>query len=431
MAGVSWGRELAMVPLARERLEQLWDANAMAPGLTAEYCAARPGLADAVSVLDDGVPVQRVWSFARSGPFVRPDRHVRAYYLDLASAGLPSGGVLAFKGTEVAAENLELLVRRLESHWNVYSSSLGGYSRNRYIPDFALLNSLERFPVAEGKAPIAVVVSEALEEAQAALALQTAHRARYGTFAHAPYPIGVFRWPDTLIERYRTILARHLSEKAMRIVSAQVAEGFGVYVYHYPVVPHRVSHMDVPDVGPTVSYDQRLERLTHHADPARVVDGWLDFTAKLLCLGFIATDPASACRGYCVEPQNLVLDGGIVDMGSLRRLESMGNSVQARFAIDKTVRTLARSILYFLVGSEGATELFGDRTPDPFRHVWNDVARRIRKESSNGLALPAAVERALTDRGAYEDLSDMLRALYGLRLGLEPDVTSAGEEESC
>ena len=408
--------------LTRERPERIWSAGSEARELFAQYSGAWPGLADALGELDHGLPVQREWSFADDGPFTRPDRHVRAYYLDLPRAGHAQAGVLAVKGTEVRAQNLEDMVRRLARHWNIYSSSLGGYSRNRWVPDHALLNSLERFPVAEGKAPIGVPLGEALEEARAALAVQVAHHARYGAFAHAPFPIGVFRWPASVTAEYRAVVDRFLDEKAVRIVHAQTEEGFGVYIYHYPVVPHRVSHLRVPDVGHETSFDQRLAHLAAHGDPARAVEGWLAFTARLMCLGFVATDPANACRGYCVEPQNLVVDGGVVDMGSLRRMESLTNPVQARFAIDKTVRTLARSIIYFMVGSEGGTELFGDRTPDPFRHVWDDIARRVRAEQSAGKPLPAALARALECRGAYQDLTDLLRPLYGLRLGLEADA---------
>ena len=50
---------------------------------------------------------------------------------------------------------------------------------------------------------------------------------------------------------------------------------------------------------------------------------------------------------------------------------SVAASSSSRVARTATVRTLARSILYFLVGSEGATELFGDRTELMFAsHHW-------------------------------------------------------------
>jgi len=270
--------------------------------------------------MDAALPVQEHPGPRDEGPLRRPRRHARAAYLELEALAPEPRGVLAIKGTEVLAADLEARAEALAGRWNLFEFTLGGFSRNQWAQDFMLVNGLERFPLAEGKVPLALSLEEALGEAEAAARLQEAHRARFGTWAHAPLPLRVHAWPEAVGARLLEVLLPRLPEKLRRVTRGLVEGGLASYVYHYPCLPLRVSHLRAPDLGRDTGFAERLEALAEACDPAACVEGWLEVTARLFALGFVATDPAGACRGYALEPQNLVLDGGVVDLGSLRRL---------------------------------------------------------------------------------------------------------------
>ncbi|MGV5609378.1 hypothetical protein ACRTCO_32070, partial [Burkholderia pseudomallei] len=140
----------------------LWDAADAAP----ELVAARPALADALAALRAGMPAA-----GRIAPFdepaaVRPYRHLRAFYLRRAD------GVLAIKGSEIFAADVEPHLRMLGAH----RVEFPGRGRS-------LFSALEHFPLNEQKIPLAMSIDEALDDVQAAAAVQRAHLARFGCIA--------------------------------------------------------------------------------------------------------------------------------------------------------------------------------------------------------------------------------------------------------
>src|SRR5690242_5048993 len=93
--------------------EMTWQLADVAPELFAELTRSEPLIAELYPRLAREVPAQRVWGFGDLGVFVRPDRHVRALYLDLAriDAAKTKGGSIAIKGGEALCSNFGQMIK--------------------------------------------------------------------------------------------------------------------------------------------------------------------------------------------------------------------------------------------------------------------------------------------------------------------------------
>jgi hypothetical protein len=355
-----------------------WHIEDQAPALFAALQARLPAVAELTRQLREQVPVQVDWHYGEVGPVNRPDRHVRAFYLDLGSTGS-----IAIKGSEVWADNFTELIDRLRMTWSIFTWSLGGPERH-ILDDVCMMDQLERFPVAEGKPPNVHPLSDALEEAHLCSSYQLAHLERYGEFAHVPFPLLACKWPDELRDRVYAMLEPWLSRKTRQIVHDQLQGGMGTFIYWYPTIPIRVMHLQIPNAATTadgISYAERQRRLAAETDIGRAIDGWLRTATRMLALGWLPADPASLGRGNCLMPQNLVLDGGIVDLDSLREIATINTPGELQFAIQKSCRVLAQAIAWFLVGTSAGLERFERMYADVYAHVWQAQRELLRGET--------------------------------------------------
>jgi hypothetical protein len=354
-----------------------WELRAHAPELYEALSAIEPGLGHVYELLRRELPAQRQWAFNTTGALSRPDRHVRAFYIQLDQLKcVPGGrGALAIKGTEPISDNFAQVPKRMVEMWSVFSWTIGGVNRE-VLEDWALLTQLERFPICEGKPPAVHPFDDAEEEAQCALELQSAYLKRFGRLAQIPTPLFVYRLPEAIRERAVAALRPLLTPGMMALVETQIGAALGVYIYHYPTLPLRVMHLR-GDVGPELSYEARHQSLAALSDPAQAVAGWIRLVAELLALGWVPTDPANFSRGYCVMAQNLVVDGGIVDVNSVRPVASFRNAGELEFAVRHTVRELTQSICWYLVGADAGMVRFQHSFVDVYARVWDGLRREL------------------------------------------------------
>lgn len=390
-------------------LSPSWELRESAPDLFKAVSLAEPGLDRVYELLRSQLPVQRRWSFGTDGAVVRPDRHVRAFYLQLDKLASTPGarGCVAIKGTEPASDNFDQVPKRMSEMWNVFSWSIGTGAR-QLVEDWTLLNQIERFPVCEGKPPAVHPFEDAKEEADSALALQKEYFARFGKLARIPTPLFVYRLPSEIRARAIAALQPHLTPKLMTLVESQIGPSLGVYVYHYPALPLRAMHLS-GDVGTEVAFETRRASLAALSDPGEAIAGWVRLVAEFLALGWVPTDPANFGRGYCVMAQNLVVDGGIVDVNSLRTISSFREPGQLEFAVRHTVRELTESICWYLVGTDAGTPRFQRNFMDAFAYVWEGV----RKELA-GMDAPPAIAAIFRGEDVYHSLARTFQNFYHL-----------------
>nr|WP_231716863.1 hypothetical protein [Burkholderia ubonensis] len=305
----------------------LWNAADAAPALL----AGRPALADALAGLRAGVPVaDRIAPFDDAAA-VRPYRHLRAFYLRRAD------GVLAIKGSEILAADAAAHLQMLSAH----RVEFPGRGRS-------LFSALEHFPLNEQKIPLAMSVDEALEDVQAAAAVQCAHLARFGGIARVPLPLVAIRWPDAAAHAHLARLLPLLTARAQRTVERVAADGLGAVVYHYPGVPHRVAHL--PQLIAARTEAGWIARLSALTDPAAAIDGWLELLARMLVLGFLPGSVESIGVGHCLEMKNAVIDGGLVDLGSVCRAADVADDRRLLETLLAAIADLAKTCRQFLLG---------------------------------------------------------------------------------
>jgi hypothetical protein len=390
-------------------LSPTWELRKHAPEVHEALAASEPGLAPIYGVLQRELPAQRMWTFGSHGAVTRPDRHVRAFYVELGKlASVPGGrGCLAIKGTEPIAENFAQVPRRMAEMWNVFSWTIGTGSR-QILEDWTLLNQLERFPICEGKPPAVHPLEDAQDEASSALELQTAYLRRFGKLARIPTPLFVYHLPDAVRARALAVLRPHVSDKTLALIDSQIGPGLGAYIYHYPTLPLRVMHLR-GDVGPELSFEARHKNLAALSDPARAVAGWVRLTAEILALGWVPTDTSNFGRGYCMMAQNLVVDGGIVDVNSVRAVSTFRTPGQLEFAVRHTVRELAESICWYLVGTEAGSARFQRNFMDAYALVWEGLRKELVE-----LSPPAEIAAIFSGSDVYQALERSLRNFYQL-----------------
>lgn len=262
-------------------------------------------------------------------PYHRPKGHWRCLYQ------WDSWGCLAVKGGESHSPHFDSMLEIMERQRLTFRYGFDEQPQN------ARLSVLERFLFVENKFPGAVRLQEALDEARVAADFQLAYWRRYGELARAPLPLVVHQIPQELERSLLELLCRRLPARHHGRVQALLP--LGVLVYWYPTLPERVSHVRLPE-------GEHWQFLRQLLDPRQVVESWIELLTRCLLLGWVPCDPRSSLQGMCLEAQNLTLDGGMVDLDSLRRLETFHDP---RSAVERCFEVLAASIAHFLTGKPG------------------------------------------------------------------------------
>ncbi|MFC5498088.1 hypothetical protein ACFPOE_11130 [Caenimonas terrae] len=312
-----------------------WDIARDAPQLHAALAAGVPALDRRLAQLRAALPcaasVAPFSGAAPDGDYVRPYRHLRAFYQQLP------GGVFAFKGTEPYAADRDAHLRTLAEFRVDYPA------RGR-----SLFSAAEHFALVEQKTPLALGLDEALDDARIASALQAAHLARFGELARLPTPLLAIAWPRSTRDEHLAALRPLLSQRALRIVETCTQSGLGALVYHYPSVPIRVAHLPVELA--TRGDEPWLQRLAKRTDPALAVERWIDLVARLLALGWLPGRTDHIGIGHCVEMQNAVIDGGFVDVGSVIAMGQVAGERAFQEMLLAAMADLSKTIRHFILG---------------------------------------------------------------------------------
>lgn len=394
-----------------------WDAAVSAPAVLARLAADDPAIPRLLDRLRTGIPVPRrfAWSF-RSGRYCRPLGHNRAFYLELSDArSAKERGVLAFKGTEVAAMNFDELLDGLDDRFDLAAE----------------LPMLEWFPLGEHKVPGALLLDEALDEAAAAAAFQRSYLAAHCELANVPVPLLVLEWDGELVHSIQARLESRLSRRAARTTKQLLRGGLGVYLYHYPTLPIRVRQLArflIDTRGSSAqegahlrrSYPARMARLEAITRPAEVVSRWIQLFADMLVLGFLPVTLSHQAVGQCVREQNAVIDGGFVDIDSLQRFSDVRDDHELHATLVQSLRELTETIYAFLCesldgprpGTRGGRAVAGSAAHLVGPHVWMAVRERLLERRAAGATLDSRLAEALVDDGPVHRLDGLLARLF-------------------
>ncbi len=375
----------------------VWDIRHQAPALWRRLDADNVEVDAALRDFTRAIPISPTIDPFDSGPFIRPARHLRAFYYRLDNA------VVAIKGSEIYSPDLQ---RQLDilSHYRVDYPSRGR----------SLLSILEHFPIVEQKIPLAFTRAECEEDIYSALSLQQAHLTHFGELARLPVPLLMIDWPRERVDNFAEQLLPRLTPRSQAIVRSQLDDGLATLIYHYPQVPLRVAHMHFCYALDN-DYQARIHGLCEHLSPRQTLDRWLDLSARILTLGYMPGSIESVGIGHCLEAQNAVVDGGFVDLGSIKAMVDITTQREFMETLMMAFIDLSQTIHKFMLGSpvDAVAEY---RNPSPAamltcqrvsRALWQKLT-----DYNNTRPLDPRLARLLDNGGLFDQLDLDYRALY-------------------
>jgi hypothetical protein len=333
---------------------------------------------------------------------------------------------VAVKGSEVASDNYGVWMRQLRCQRQFWGFNGGDEFTSFRSSIDTTLNNLERWPLIERKVPGAMTLPEALAEASIALAIQRDYLQRYGEFARIPLPLLVLRWPDSVSYRVLLELQPLLSSRAMEVVEQTIARGLAVFIYYYPGLPIRLMSLggaqgrrtpilvadtevvqNIPSVGFGWTYARRADQMSGLIDVRGLIERWTDLFVKMLALGYLPKDPGSLLTADCLQPWNVVLDGGFVDIDSVVKIDALDDA-DLDDTIRRSLRGLVINIAYLMLGRIALAMDFRDRFPELTWTVLDDVRKRLEHEAATG-GIPATLQRLVAPTCVHSDLDRLFR----------------------
>jgi hypothetical protein len=291
-----------------------------------------------VETLGARLPVPPSIDDFRINSFYRIANHRRSCCLSRVNAsGHVCGPVIVMKGLEVLSPNIESFLQRLS---------------REYTGRFRL-RAIELFPIIEQKAPMALTVDEAVREADIAQEIHD-HFMVPTKPLRLPRPIAIHRIGEREHARYLAAVRRATSFDTFSAVEKIAREGLCIYSYAYPAVPLRLFNIDGRELKR--SLDSHLGYLRTVSEPAEVVASWCYQVACLLAMNILPTSLLSKFTGSCVDENNVVLDGGFVDLGSCARIDAAMTDSFVLESVEITLVTLAGSILKYFSRFSRVTE---------------------------------------------------------------------------
>lgn len=375
-------------------------------------------VAPSIQVFNDTqeIPAQKRVTITneQESPIARPNRHWRAFYLNLEKIIPHEKGCLAIKGSEALSDNIPELLEKIKPVHSIYSWSTRKSGLGMHNSDHALLTMCDRYLFVENKIPLLYLLSEAIDEVQSTIALQKAYISRYDTIANIPIPLAIYKISPYLLKNCDVIFEKFYDEKRYAMIRNLMKDGVAIQVYWYPTIPHRVAHIDFPTADSLSQFQERMTYLSSVMNVERCIEKWLTLFCRFLNMGFLAVDPVSACKGYCIDPGNLVLDGGMVDLGSMRHIDTFHHKAEIQFVFENSIKLFIESIMALLIGRESMSQGFKSVFPDLAHIIYKNIEKNIQSDKKKNLAIHPAVEKLIFPKFNYAGIIEKFSDFFEL-----------------
>lgn len=335
---------------------------------------------------------------------VRPPKHIRAFYMKQ-----PAGSVIAVKGSEAADDTLEQALQSLPR------SGIAAWS------------ALEIFPLREQKLPYAVLVPEAINEAKVTVRFLEKYLQNFGALPVFPLHLAVYGLPEPVQSKYLDTLSRHASPRARELCNLLGKQGLAVYNYYLPMLPIRLAHTIPSGMLKNGIFDAKsrdrvlLER--HNFDPKAAVERFLALAGRMLALGFFPLSMDAYEAGYCTSPQNVTLDGGMVDSGSIVQFDRIKSDREFASIFLTTISSLcvtSKLMLHYpLVRHHFEFHDPSQITMLVSEFVWDRIRSEVASCSHSGMKSDPRLHDVLA-LPSYDKIHSVIGKLYPERAGHRP-----------
>lgn len=280
--------------LTFQKSKILWDIRKESKKIWEHLCKKDKTALDKIIELEmfEKIPICKKLKVFKNKNLVRPNGSSRAYYIKLKS-----GGVLAIKGTEVFNSNLK----------NLFKEDSNNKLKNRPWSKF------ENFVYREQKIPLAFTVYEGMQENDLSMKFQKKMLENFKSFEMAPVPLFIYEIDRSTTKKYYHKIKPFLNDRSKKLTNIYLNEfKLGVGVYYYPHIPERVRFMQ--------NKNNQLKPISKKIKTSKKL---IEIISKMLISNYFPFSFKDHGIGQCIAPQNVTLEGGITDMGSLHNFKEV------------------------------------------------------------------------------------------------------------
>ena len=384
----------------------VWDLKTDCPALYAKLATSKhePWLTTWLAETARAVPTSSSHHPFEGSGWCRPPGHARAMYRSLASVS----STLCIKGTEAYCPDLD---SELEQ----------GTKRDMHQK---YVNQIEWWLRAEQKAPYVYSVKEGLTEAKIAADVQLDYYDHFGRFAKLPIPLRVYKFPDALRARYLAKLQSVCGPGVTDLAEFVVSTGLGAYCYLFEGTYQRVDVLGHPAAAERGGYPGRRQALQGYLDRFDLdqsMTSWIELAVELLSIGWIPTNYNADSTGQMVRFINATIDGGFVDMDSVRRISDVRSDQDFFKSFWYMICELSSCYAVAMSGNcKFPTGVFASNWyPSPSYGdamcavvTWDAFVACAREAKRGGVIFDDRIELLLSVRSPFSKLEAMLSALF-------------------
>lgn len=334
----------------------------------------------------------------------RPPQHHRAFYIKQ-----PTDSVIGVKGSEAAHDELEQVLQALTR------------------TPFAGWTLTEHLPLEEQKLPYTVLVPEAVQEATVTVRFLEKYLQYFNRLPVFPLHLAIYRLPESAESNYFAKLNRFASPRAREECKLLGTQGLAVYAYYLPVLPIRISHIVPMGMLGNGIFDaasrERLLRDKHNYNAEVAVENFLALVGRMLSVGFFPLSMDSYKIGYCTSAQNVTINGGMVDSGSIISFDQVTSDWHFANIFLTTLSSLCVTANVML---HSPLTRFGFESKDPSQIsvlvselVWGRIRSEVASCMQSGLKTDARLQEMLAPP-SYGKVRNVIAKMYPERTGWRP-----------
>ncbi len=329
------------------------------------------------------IPISDNLDDFKSDQLERPAGSRRAFYWYFSG----DENVIAIKGTEVISTFIK----------NAFKKDSQIKLPNRPWTTF------ENFIYREQKAPLAMLLNEAKEEAEIGIKYQKKIFSTFGHFEEAPIPIVVFEWEKKIIENYKKTLEPFLETRARNLIFPLVDfHGIGGVLYYFPYLPTRIRFRDKKTKQETKESD--FDRLSS-------LNKLIEIQSRMLLADFLPFSFEDHGIGQCIAPQNVTLRGGICDLSSIK--EGLNNFKDGElYDLLRSLGVILVRTSWELLCKENQELIYEFDNPTTYMYFISSLIHNKIKKAINEIGVAYSIEPDIRVKKFYEsDDKDILKIL--------------------
>lgn len=232
--------------------------------------------------------------------------------------------------------------------------------------------TFQNFIFREQKVPLGMLFNEALEEAMNGKEFQVSSYKNYKIIEEAPLPIMVFKWKDVVVKKYLKTISPFLDKRAKELLLPLIDRyGLGGVIYYYPYLPKRIHFESISN--------SNLNKKITTKEKLSAFKNLIDIQARMFLSGFMPFSFEDHGIGQCIAPQNVTIRGGICDLGSLKKLNTIKNN-EIFILLRATGGILTRTFLQIL-GTSVKDIVYEFNGPTTIHHQLSAIVHQRMKNS--------------------------------------------------